>query len=161
MTTDFSTFPLKYFKLSGYASPAQEEVITAEFACDTFLPDFEHPARLAVLPLLKGTAVQHNLPKKSLKTIDVVGWFRNQESRNAMYQLYHSNIPAQGAVYPTDYVLIRQDYLILETPDTMKYKVKFATTPSNMQPVRGQRGRLFYPVTMRFFYVDEAVDAFL
>lgn len=158
---DLSTFPLKYFKLMGYIQPSDENMAVCEFGCDSFLPDFEHPARLAKISLLKGTAIQHNLPKKSLKTIDIVGWFRNRASKDVLYRLYHSNLPEQGAPYPTDYLLMRRDYLILETPDTMQYQVRFATTPSELKPARGLRGRLIYPVTMRFFYVDTAVDAFL
>ncbi len=155
------SLPLAYHKLMGYPDPAATEMIVSEFGCDVFLPDFEHPARLTQIFLLKGTAVQHSLPKKSLKTIDVVGWFRNRQAKDIMYQLYHVNVPTAPAPFPTDYITQRRDYVIVETPEGLQYKVRFAATPSELKPVRGQLGRLLYPVTMRFFYVDEEFDTFL
>ncbi len=153
--------PINYFKLRGYPSPVSSEMVEVEFACDTFLPDFEHPARLVKISLLKGTAIQHTRPRKSTKTIDLLGWFRNSRAKDIMYQLYHVNVPTAAAPFPTDYIMQRRDYLILETPEELQYKVTFATTPSELKPVRGQKGRLIYLIAMRFFYVDETIDTFL
>ncbi len=153
--------PIDYYKLSGYPSPVADEMVSAEFACDSFLPDFEHPARIVSIPLLKGTAVQHTRPRKSMKTIDIVGWFRNSRSKDIMYQLYHVNIPTANAPFPTDYLMQRRDYLLLETPEKIQYKVTFAATPAELKPVRGQKGKLIYPITMRFYYVDESMEMFL
>lgn len=153
--------PIIYHKLMGYPTPDALEMLVSEFGCDSFLPDFEHPARLTRIPLLKGTALQHSLPRKSLKTIDIVGWFKNKRAKDIMYQLYHVNVPSADAPFPTDYITQRRDYVIIETPEKTQYKVRFATTPSELKPVRGQLGRLLYPITMRFFYVDETIDTFL
>lgn len=155
------TLPLQYYKLKGYPNPMAIEMIESQFGCDSFLPDFEHPARLARIPVLKGAVIQHSLPKRALKTLDIVGWFRNKESKDIMYQLYHVNVPTAAAPFPTDYIVQRKDYVIIETPEKVMYKVRFATTPSDLKPVRGQLGRLIYPVTMRFFYVDDSYDSFL
>lgn len=152
--------PLQFFLLRGFLYPTDETMLVSRFTCDTFLPDLDHPARMSRIPLLKGAAVQHNVPRKSLKTIDLVGIFNSMEDKDNLLKLYHCNLPLPEAPFPTEYLLVRKDYLELVTPKHQTITVRFATQPESMDPVRGLLGRLVYPMSLRLYYVDES-ESFL
>jgi len=166
---DWTNRPIKYHTLTGTTGATGEREEVCEFIADSFFPDFEHPARLNRLQLLKGVAIQHSLPRYSTKTIDVVAITRRTvkakegiviDHGDILRRLYYTNNPEAPATFPTDFMPIRRDYLILREPDGHVYKVRFADAPRETV-LRGLRHRLIKSWQLRFFYVGDDIESFL
>jgi hypothetical protein len=147
----------RYAYLQGYGLPSDTEPLTAYFGTDSFLPDFEHPARMNRIPLIKGAAIQHNLPGATASTIDIKGWCRTPADKNVILRLFYSNYPELPAPYPTDFLLIRKEYYKLGMPDGRQRRVRFADTPE-FTSERGEQGRVIWTVTLRFYPVVDDDD---
>jgi hypothetical protein len=155
--------------LTGTTGANGERVETCEFLCESFQPDYEHPARINRIQLIKGVAIQHSLPRTSTKTIDITAVTRRTVYADAgnvldhgdiLRRLYYTNNPEAPAPFPTDFLAIRRDYLILREPDGEEYKVRFADAPRETI-VTGTRHRLLKTWQLRFFYVGDDIENFL
>jgi len=149
--------PSKYARLEGYALPDKQTLLSAQFGTDSFLPDFDIPARLNRIPLIKGAAVQHNLPAPTAAIIDIVGWCRREQDKTTILRLFYSNLPELSAPYPTEWLQIRRDYYMLYMPDGRQQRVRFSDTP-RFTAEKGQTGRVLWTVTLRFYAVIDEED---
>ncbi len=165
---DWTNRPVNYHTLTGWTGVSGNIKTVAEFICDNFQPDFHHPARMNRIQLIKGAAMQLSLPKASMKTIDIVAVTRRFirhdgiiiDHGDILRKLYYINVPEQAAPFPTEFLTIRRDYLLLTEPNGEVHKVRFAEAPVETIS-KGINWRLIKSWTLKFFYVGEDIDMYI
>lgn len=145
-----STTGAKPFVLKAKIHPTDTEMATCRFYADTFLPDYRIPARVSRIKLLKGAAVQLSRPINALRLINVDdGIFLSKDDYVVFLKMYHTNLIGEPEPYPTEFLVMREEDLVLTLPSGATYDVTFADTPT-IKPVRLQRGEWCYTLQCKF-----------